>query len=258
MQRGWFWCKTKCMTGWKRWLISASLVAVAVTQMSCSDDGGPTDAPSGGSPSSGGQGSGGQGSGGQNGTGALSSGGQTTTGGDTGAGGSDGGTGAGGLDGGTGGSEVANCTPRVECQPEPPESTGDPHQDCVNRINQFRTECWCLPPLERRTQAESCANQQAEYDVDNGYHAGAIDGICEPGGYAQNECPGYSSEAQVIGTCLQMMYDEGPPPVSPCEDECFQEYGHFINMTSENYSRVACGFYTTPEGDVWSVQNFFP
>ncbi|HEY6728413.1 MAG TPA: CAP domain-containing protein, partial [Polyangiaceae bacterium] len=150
-----------------------------------------------------------------------------------------------------------SCTPAVECEPEPLPSTGDPHQDCVDRVNQFRVGCWCLPALERWTEGEACANEHAQYDSEaDEAHAGFGDGICENGGNAQNECPGWNSEAQIIEGCLQMMYDEGPPPSEQCNGQCFQDHGHFINMTNERYSRVACGFYTTPGGDVWSVQNF--
>lgn len=152
---------------------------------------------------------------------------------------------------------AGGCTPAVACEPEPLPSTGDAHQDCVDRVNQFRVDCWCLPPLERWTEGESCANEHAQYDSEQDEaHAGFSDGICDNGGNAQNECPGWNSETQIIEGCLQMMYDEGPPPSEQCNGQCFQDHGHFINMTNENYTRVACGFYTTPGGDVWSVQNF--
>jgi hypothetical protein len=151
---------------------------------------------------------------------------------------------------------AGGCVENIGCKLEAPPSTGDLHQDCVDRINQFRTQCACLPPLVRRTDGEACADQMAEYDASkNSAHAGVTDGICQPGG-AQNSCPGYSSNNQVISLCLQQMWDEGPPPTDPCEGDCFQEYGHFINMTSTSTTRVACGFYTTSAGKVWAVQNF--
>lgn len=152
---------------------------------------------------------------------------------------------------------AGGCTPAVDCEPEALESTGDPYQDCVDRINQFRVGCWCLPPLERWVEGEACANEHAQYDSEQDEaHAGFSDRICDNGGNAQNECPGWRSETQIIQGCLQMMYDEGPPPSEQCNGQCFQEHGHFINMTNDNYTRVACGFYTTPGGEVWSVQNF--
>jgi hypothetical protein len=126
----------------------------------------------------------------------------------------------------------------------------------VDRINQFLTQCACLPPLTRRTDGEACADQMAKYDADNNSaHAGVRARICEPGG-SQNSCPGYSSNQQVIGLCMQQMWDEGPPPTSNCTGSCYQEYGHFINMTDPSVTKVACGFYTTAAGKVWAVQNF--
>lgn len=188
--------------------------------------------------------------------------------GDVGAGGSGGSGDSGGTSGDGGATSDAttttattgggDCTPAVECEPEPLPSTGDVHQDCVDRVNQFRVGCWCMPALERWTEGEACADEHAQYDSENPDppHGGFRAGICENGGNGQNECPGWGSETQVIEGCLQMMYDEGPPPSGQCEDQCFQEHGHFINMTNDNYTRVACGFYTTPGGDVWAVQNF--
>jgi Cysteine-rich secretory protein family len=143
-------------------------------------------------------------------------------------------------------------TPIVPCQPTPVPDTGDPYADCVARINQFRADCQCLPPLERWTDGESCADEHAQYDSEqNSAHAGFVDNICDPRGSAQNECPGWGSEAQIISGCLQMMWDEGP-------GEPFSEHGHYINMSNTSYNRVACGFYTTPSGSIWAVQNFSP
>jgi hypothetical protein len=141
----------------------------------------------------------------------------------------------------------------------PAASSGDVRQDCVDRVNQFRTQCACLPPLERWTDGEACADMMAQYDSGSGMsaHAGFQAKICN-GGNAQNECPGWRSEAQIVSGCLQQMWNEGPPPSTPCTGSCFQTYGHFINMTNTRMKKVACGFYTTSEGQVWSVQNFSP
>ncbi len=200
---------------------------------------------------------GGAGRGGMAGTGAggMTSGGRAGSG-SSGAGMSAGGTAAGGSGGAAAGSAgTSSCAGDIRCQLDPLPSTGDVYQDCVNRINQFRAECACLPPLERWTDGEACADQMAEYDsMQASAHAGFIDGICS-GGSAQNECPGWRSEAQVVEGCLQSMWDEGPPPTSTCNGACFQMYGHFINMTDTRYTKVACGFYTAGN-EVWAVQNF--
>lgn len=150
---------------------------------------------------------------------------------------------------------VADCSggplgaPVANCQPEALPSSADPYADCVNRINQLRWECQCLPPLQRWTEAEDCADQHSEYDSTRAAHSGFRDDICSPRGWAQNECPGWGSTEHVIEGCLQAMWDEGP-------GEDFQVHGHYINMTNTSYSMVACGFYETGDGRFWSVQNF--
>jgi hypothetical protein len=177
------------------------------------------------------------------------------------------GTGGAGMSGGgaaTGGAAAAggsgggaSCVKNLGCKLAAPASTGDIYQDCVNRINQFLTQCACLPALARSTEGEACADQMAEYDAGkNEAHAGTTDKICEPRG-SQNECPGYSSNNQVISLCFQQMWDEGPPPAGTCTGDCYEQHGHFINMTDKSVTKVACGFYTTASGKVWAVQNFF-
>lgn len=144
------------------------------------------------------------------------------------------------------------AAPIAGCMPMTPASSGDPHADCVIRINQFRCECQHLPPLMRWTAGEACADQMAMYDATHtadGAHAAFRAGICA-GGYGQNECPGWPSVESTISGCLQQMWDEGPgdfygPPA----------HGHYINMSSTSFSMVACGFYSG-SGGVYAVQNF--
>ncbi len=144
------------------------------------------------------------------------------------------------------------CVPEPNCTPTPP-STGDFYADCVARINQFRA-CECLEPVARHTEGEECANQQAQYDYENDtYHGGIRAKICSPGSLnnaAQNECPGYRSVESTIGLCHQQMFDEGS-----CAD--FEACGHYLNMMDESAKSVACGYYETPSGDVWMVENFY-
>ncbi len=209
--------------------------------------------PTGGSPPTGGTSSptGGVAAGGSN-TGGLPTGGVTTGGQPTG-GVATGGVATGGS-GPTGGGAGCDGGPLSEplpnCSPTPVPDTGDYYADCVDRINQFRWECQCLPPLERWFEAEACADQQAQYDYEqDDAHAGFSDRICEPGGSAQNECPGYGPSFGIVDFCLQQMWDEGP-------GEPFSVHGHYINMSNPDFTKVACGHYTTPGGDVWAVQNF--
>jgi hypothetical protein len=172
------------------------------------------------------------------------------------AGTSNGGASAGSAGASAGSGGGGSCVKNLACKLNPPASTGDLYQDCVDRINQFLTQCACLPALKRRTDGEACADQMAKYDAEqDSAHAGAIAKICTPGG-SQNECPRYSSNNQVIGLCMQQMWDEGPPPTDDCTGECYETHGHFINMTDTSVKQVACGFHTTASGKVWAVQNF--
>ncbi len=135
--------------------------------------------------------------------------------------------------------------PIAGCTPVPAASTGDFAQDCVDRINQFRWECQCLPPLQRWTDAEMCSDEQSANDQSTGAAHGNF-GACGEG--AQNTCPNWPSETDVVNGCLQAMWDEGP-------GEPFEEHGHYINMSNPSYTRVACGFSPSTQG-VWANQNF--
>jgi hypothetical protein len=191
------------------------------------------------------------------GTGGTSgTGGRVSTGGTSGTAGTGGSGGAPGSGGNGGNGGTSSCVPNLACKPAPPPSTGDIHQDCVDRINQFLTQCACLPALTRATDGEACADQMAAYDAAmNSAHAGFTAKICTPSG-SQNECPGYSSNSQVISLCMQQMWDEGPPPTSSCTGTCYEQHGHYINMTDPSVHRVACGYFTTSAGKVWAAQNF--
>lgn len=139
--------------------------------------------------------------------------------------------------------------PIPDCRPAAPPSSGDPAQDCVDRVNQLRWECQCLPPLERWTEGEVCADTHAEHDSTHTAHAGFSERICTPSGSAQNECPGWPSVEATISSCLQQMWNEGP-------GKDFREHGHYLNLTTSHHTRVACGFFTTSNGHVWMAQNF--
>jgi len=139
------------------------------------------------------------------------------------------------------------AAPIAGCAPAPLPSSGDPQQDCVDRINQLRAACQCLPPLARWTDAEPCSDQQSQDDQATSTAHGNF-GVC--GESAQNTCPNWGSEGDVIGACLQSMWAEGP-------GEPFAEHGHYINMSNQGYTKVACGFSTAP-GGTWSNQNFSP
>ena len=127
-----------------------------------------------------------------------------------------------------------------------------PQQDCVDRINELRATL-SLPPLARWTEAEDCSNQQSADDQAGG---GAHGNFNACGESAQNTCPDWPTVSDVLSGCLDQMWAEGPPPSGSCDGACFQMHGHFINMSSKGYTKVACGFHDDGQGRVWSNQNF--
>lgn len=129
------------------------------------------------------------------------------------------------------------------------DPTGDPDeaatQLCVDTINMYRGTLG-LPPYQRWTDAETCSDGEAQSDGQTNTPHGAF-GTC--GEFAQNECPGWPAPPEtMIENCLAQMWAEGP-------GDDFQTHGHYINMSSESYTQVACGFAIV-NGQVWAVQNF--
>ncbi len=129
---------------------------------------------------------------------------------------------------------------------DPSGGDGTAEQLCVDTINNYRKTLG-LPPYARFNAEESCADGQAQSDSQSGTAHGAF-GQCSDS--AQNECPGWPGPpSSMITQCLAMMWAEGP-------GSDFSAHGHYINMSSTQYTQVACGFYTLSNGSVWAVQDF--
>jgi hypothetical protein len=123
---------------------------------------------------------------------------------------------------------------------------GDARVRCVDRTNALRATKG-LKPIPRLASAEPCVDGQAKSDSESGKAHGAFDACLnqvEWRGAGQNECPGYDSVESALGGCLDMMWAEGPGG------------GHYDNIVG-NSTHTACGFYTTPAGKVWMVQDFW-
>ncbi|MEO8874169.1 MAG: CAP domain-containing protein [Polyangiaceae bacterium] len=140
--------------------------------------------------------------------------------------GSDGGT------GGTGGGTGANASVK---------------STCVTEINNYRATLG-LPAYTEWTDGETCADGEAKSDSESGKAHGAF-GTCQE--FAQDECPGWPGDNldTSIKGCLKMMWAEGP-------GSDFSTHGHYLNMSNKGYTQAACGFHVTPDGQMWSVQNF--
>ena len=140
-------------------------------------------------------------------------------------------------------------TATADAMPKSPDASPSPptvQQLCVDTINNYRATLG-LPPYARWMDAETCAEGEAQMDSMTGMPHSAF-GRC--GEWAQNECPGWSGPPiDAIPYCLAQMWAEGP-------GDDFASHGHYINMSSTRYSRVACGFYSLPSGSFWGVQDF--
>jgi hypothetical protein len=128
-------------------------------------------------------------------------------------------------------------------------SNNDAEQICVDTINSYRAQLG-LPAYKRWTTNESCADSQAKSDSETNIPHGAFSNNTCPGN-AQNECPGWPGPPeQMIPQCLAMMWAEGP-------GTDFNTHGHYLNMSSTSFTKVACGFFTMSDGTtVWAVQDF--
>ena len=146
---------------------------------------------------------------------------------------------AGGCDPGQGMDPVAAAGSSSTASP----SEDELEQACVDHLNALRATKQ-LPALTRWKANEACADAQAQNDSVTRKAHGAFFSCPN---LAQNECPSWPSTSGARGIvpgCLDLMWAEGPGG------------GHYENMIRHGYTLVACGFYTAPDGRVWSVQDF--
>lgn len=125
-------------------------------------------------------------------------------------------------------------------------------QAFINQINQHRATVG-LPALQRWVDGEACADNSSKTDAESNTPHGSI-ADCKV--RAQNTCPDYPSVEAARTQCLQQMWNEGPPAYKPCTGACYQQHGHYINMTNPDYTKVAVGIYQRANGKVWVNMNF--
>jgi len=141
------------------------------------------------------------------------------------------------------------CSSSDEAGSTGPGTSSDPlnaaRDKCVATINEYRATLG-LPAYARWNDAETCSDGEAQKDSVSKKAHSAFPSCGES---AQNECPGWPGPPESLLTgCLKMMWAEGPGD--------FAAHGHYINMSSKSYTKVSCGFFQTPEGNWWAVQNF--
>lgn len=133
---------------------------------------------------------------------------------------------------------------------------------CVAHTNELRASLG-IAPVEPADLGE-CSDAGARLDAESGKtHASAGDCV---GMGPQNSCPAwdisfFASDEEALMACLDMMWAEGEPPVSriECADDylgCFSKHGHYLNMSNPGNTRMSCGFFRMPDGELWMNQDF--
>lgn len=137
-------------------------------------------------------------------------------------------------------------------------------EDCLAKINEYRaTES--LPPYTLASEEkQACADKQSADDLKSGKAHGHF-GDC--GEWAQNSGPNFSASFQknasaVADYYLEMMWNEkklvesGEADLD--SDADFTKIGHYKNMHSTSYTKVACGITLSADGKTgWFNVDFF-
>jgi len=148
---------------------------------------------------------------------------------------------------------------------------------CVSEINMYRATLSDAPPLVRATaDQEACSDMGAMYDGDmmvaHGFFRKGGGCIQSTGLGAQDTCPGwpvgsggfgaYPTVADALKSCLMQMWAEGDPPEGrdACTADtsgCFQQHGHYLNMSNPKATAASCAFYLMKDGKSWWMNQDF-
>lgn len=137
-------------------------------------------------------------------------------------------------------------------------------EDCLAKINEYRaTED--MPPLTLAAEEkQTCTDDEAAADLASGKAHGHF-GDC--GEFAQNSGPNFTASwlknaTGVSDYYLEMMWSEkqlvesGKADLNSAAD--FSKIGHYKNMRSASYTKVACGIALSADGKTgWFNVNFF-
>lgn len=142
-------------------------------------------------------------------------------------------------------------------------------QACVDQINMYRAMLPNLKPLKRASPAqEACADQGAQMDGDAMVpHQSARMGLCARQGLSsENMCGGFqggtaSTVMNGLTLCEKGFWAEGEPSNGrqACMMDlsgCYEQHGHYLNMSDPNIGVVACAFYKLKNGTMWMNNDF--
>lgn len=168
-------------------------------------------------------------------------------------------------------------------KPTDPDGFGAARTACINEINRLRaTEKHAAYSLWETPAIDMCVDQQATYDQNaNSAHSAWTNHVYPTcNGNGQDECLGYGTTPQEIVACLDSMWDERlqsncsgcaacngsqlTQQIIDCQSTSTCDFygnyggecGHYLNMSADYFTEVACGFSTKSGGSGWAVQNF--
>ena len=123
-------------------------------------------------------------------------------------------------------------------------------QLCVERSNQKRALVGA-GALVRSAGKEPCADGEAKIESDANASGGAVHstwGSC--GESAQNLCGGMGwGIEELMRDCIDRWYAEGPGTGFA--------HAHYYQLINPAFTKVACGFYLSPSGDLQIVQTLY-
>ena len=152
---------------------------------------------------------------------------------------------------------------------------------CVNEINKLRaTQGHAAYALWSTPAIDTCVDQQATYDqTANSAHSAWLNKVYPTcNGNAQDECLGYGTTPAAVVACLDSMWAEKnqancagcaacngknlnqtiincqSTPTCDFYGKYGSECGHYLNMSADYFTQVACGFSSKSAG--WATQNF--
>lgn len=138
-------------------------------------------------------------------------------------------------------------------------------EDCLAKINEYRATENLKPLALASEEKQACVDRQSADDLASNVAHGHF-GDC--GEFAQNSGPNFStvwgkSASDVAERYLKMMWEDEKELVTSGErdlekEEDFPYIGHYKNMRSASYTKVACGIVLNAEGKKgWFNVDFF-
>lgn len=138
-------------------------------------------------------------------------------------------------------------------------------EDCLAKINEYRATENLKPLALASEEKQACVDKQSADDLASNVAHGHF-GDC--GEFAQNSGPNFSGSWQknasaVAEYYLKMMWEDEKALVEsgerdPEKSEDYSYIGHYINMRSKSYTKVACGIALDADGKKgWLNVDFF-